>query len=126
MSKPGTAPELLSAAELENEAKKLGLDTMHDGFFSKEGKANDDTYCNVFDEGNKKNEAAKTLCSTFVYFLEKISKENRHEREKYCSYLLYWLYDKIGAIQTEHSKKIDENFFVNDLIEAGKKLLDIN
>ncbi|KMZ90584.1 hypothetical protein PVMG_05731 [Plasmodium vivax Mauritania I] len=63
---------------------------MHDGFFSKEGKANDDTYCNVFDEGNKKNEAAKTLCSTFVYFLEKISKENRPEREKYCSYLLYW------------------------------------
>ncbi|KMZ95073.1 hypothetical protein PVMG_05600 [Plasmodium vivax Mauritania I] len=94
---------------------------MHDGFFLKEGKAKDDTYCSVFDKGKKNNEAAKTLCSNLVHFLEKISKENRPEREKYCSYLPYWLYDKIGGIHTEHSKKIDEKIFVNDLIEAWKK-----
>ncbi|CAI7721731.1 PIR protein [Plasmodium vivax] len=122
MSKAGSAPEL-TAAHLENEAKKLGLDKMHDGFFSKEEKAKDDTYCNVFDKEKKNNEAAKTLCSNLVHFLEKISKENRPEREKYCSYLPYWLYDKIGAMHTEHSKKIDEKVFVNDLIEAGEKTI---
>ncbi|SCA59663.1 VIR protein [Plasmodium vivax] len=122
MSKPVTAPEL-TAAQLENEAKKLGLDKMHDGFFSKEEKAKDDTYCNVFDKEKKNNEEAKKLCSTFVYFLEKISKEKKSEHDKYCSYLRYWLYDKIGAMHTDHSKKIDEKVFVNDLIEAGKKTI---
>ncbi|CAI7719891.1 PIR protein [Plasmodium vivax] len=47
--------------------------------------------------------------------------ELKYEFDKYCSYLRYWLYDKIGAIQTDHSKKIDEKVFVNDLIEAWKK-----
>ncbi|CAI7723123.1 PIR protein [Plasmodium vivax] len=122
MSKPVTAPEL-TAAQLENEAKKLGLDKMHDGFFSKEEKAKDDTYCNVFDKEKKNNEAAKKLCSTFVYFLEKISKEKKSEHDKYCSYLRYWLYDKIGAMHTDHSKKIDEKVFVNDLIDAGEKTI---
>ncbi|VUZ99860.1 PIR protein [Plasmodium vivax] len=107
-------------AELENSLKNLKLNSMYDDFFSKESKSEFEKDCDVFISGPKKNDEAKKLCHKLVYFLEKIGKTSkRTEANNYCDYLPYWLYDQIGGIEKDHTNKIGNITFAEDLINIG-------
>ncbi|GAB69517.1 hypothetical protein PCYB_002660, partial [Plasmodium cynomolgi strain B] len=79
---------------------------------------NFDNKCNVFDEKSKNNPHAKKLCSSLVYYLEKIREMNTQQKSnKYCGYLHYCLYDKIGKIHNPSRTKIDD---AGNEISGGK------
>ncbi|CAG9483824.1 unnamed protein product [Plasmodium vivax] len=114
----------IKAADLEKAAKEVKLDQMYEDFFKDpKTSAEFDKLCKVFDETGKKNANAKKLCSELVYYLEKIrEKSTKEESNKYCSYLPYWLYDKIDKTQNSPTTNIDKITFYEDLIKAGNAI----
>ncbi|VUZ99509.1 PIR protein [Plasmodium vivax] len=108
---------------LEEASKELGLDKMYTQFFSKRGTSKFAGHCEVFSKGIDQNADAKNLCNKMVFLLEKIGDEKKKEdRDNYCGYLRYWLYDEIGEIHKDHSTNIDKVSFFKELIKAGNKL----
>ncbi|GAB69913.1 hypothetical protein PCYB_006620, partial [Plasmodium cynomolgi strain B] len=95
---------------------------MYKEFFSNETKPQNSSYCDVKDSNSQINSQAKGLCSNLVYHLEKISKEQKPNQTEHCSYLRYWLYDKIGGIQSDHSEKTNKIPFFKYFIDAWSKL----
>ncbi|KMZ89635.1 hypothetical protein PVMG_05920 [Plasmodium vivax Mauritania I] len=96
---------------------------MYTQFFSKRGTSKFAGNCEVFSKGKDQNEAAKNLCNKMVFLLEKIGDEKKKEdRDNYCGYLRYWLYDEIGEIHKDHSTNIDKVSFFKELIKAGNNL----
>ncbi|SCA81870.1 VIR protein [Plasmodium vivax] len=114
----------ITAANLEKAAKEVKLDQMYEDLFKDpKTSAEFDKLCKVFDETGKKNANAKKLCSELVYYLEKIrEKSTKEESNKYCSYLPYWLYDKIDKTQNSPTTNIDKITFYEDLIKAGNAI----
>ncbi|SCO66713.1 Plasmodium vivax Vir protein, putative [Plasmodium vivax] len=112
------APEL----KWEDESKKVELDVMYKDFFSNEKTPENKSYCDVKDSRSQISSQAKDLCNNLLYHLEKISKEQKPNQTDHCSYLRYWLYDKIGEIHKDHSTKTNTIPFFNYLIEAWSKL----
>ncbi|EDL42960.1 hypothetical protein PVX_001640 [Plasmodium vivax] len=110
--------------QLEETISSLELDKTYKDFFANDGKSkNFDSKCTVFDGGSKKNPKARELCSNLVYYLEKIREmSTQQESNKYCGYLPYWLYDKIGKIHSPPTTKIDKVSFYEDLIKAGNEI----
>ncbi|GAB65369.1 VIR-like CYIR protein, partial [Plasmodium cynomolgi strain B] len=102
----------------------LELDKIHKDFFACDKKStNFDSKCNVFDEKSKNNPHAKKLCSSLVYYLEKIREMNTQQKSnKYCGYLPYWLYDKIGKIHNPSRTKIDKVPFYEEFNKAGNAI----
>ncbi|CAG9485544.1 unnamed protein product [Plasmodium vivax] len=112
-----------TAEQILEVSKELGLDKMYKEFFSKQGKSKFAGNCEVFSKGKDQNEAAKNLCNKMVFLLEKIGDEKKKEdRDNYCGYLRYWLYDEIGEIHKDHSTNIDKVSFFKELIKAGNNL----
>ncbi|KNA00231.1 hypothetical protein PVNG_05399 [Plasmodium vivax North Korean] len=109
--------------EREDESKKVELDVMYKEFFSKEETPQNKNYCDTTDSKIQNNSKEKQLCSKLVYHLEKIKKEQKpNNQADYCSYLRYWLYDKIGEIHKEHSAKTSTIHFFKYLIDAWSKV----
>ncbi|KMZ81216.1 hypothetical protein PVIIG_02698, partial [Plasmodium vivax India VII] len=106
----------------EDESKKVGLDEMYKDFFSKEKTPQNKNYCDLTDGKTQTNSRAKELCNNLLYHLENISKEQKPKQTEYCSYLRYWLYDKIGGIQSDHSAKTKTITFFKYLIDAWSKV----
>ncbi|KMZ94302.1 hypothetical protein PVMG_02527 [Plasmodium vivax Mauritania I] len=110
--------------KLEETISSLGLDKTYKDFFASNEKSTKyDSKCNVFDESGKKNPKAKELCSSLVYYLEKIrEKSTQTDSNKYCGYLPYWLYGKISEIYSTPTTKIDKVSFYDDLIKVAKEI----
>ncbi|VUZ99244.1 PIR protein, partial [Plasmodium vivax] len=106
---------------LEEAAKDVELHKVHpENFFSELGKSSTfDGLCNGIElkVGFKRTEV-KELCSKLVRVLEKLSKAGDSERNKYCSYVRYWLYEQISEIHTNKSAKIADVPFFDKLILA--------
>ncbi|SCA59973.1 VIR protein [Plasmodium vivax] len=106
---------------LEEAAKDVELHKVHpENFFSELGKSSTfDGLCNGIElkVGFKRTEV-KELCSKLVRVLEKLSKAGDSERNKYCSYVRYWLYEQISKIHTNKSAKIADVPFFDKLILA--------
>ncbi|KNA00826.1 hypothetical protein PVNG_04763 [Plasmodium vivax North Korean] len=110
--------------QLEETINDLKLDKIYKDFFASDGKSkNFDSKCNVFNEKGKEKPEAPKLCSSLVYYLEKIREmSSKQDSNKYCGYLPYWLYDKIGKIHSPLTTKIDKVPFYADLIKAGNAI----
>ncbi|KMZ81643.1 hypothetical protein PVIIG_05011 [Plasmodium vivax India VII] len=110
--------------KLEETISSLGLDKTYKDFFARDGKSTKfDSKCNVFDESGKENPDAKELCSSLVYYLEKIrGMSTQTDSNKYCGYLPYWLYGKIGEIYSPSTTKIDKVSFYDDLVKVAKAI----
>ncbi|KMZ87879.1 hypothetical protein PVBG_06322 [Plasmodium vivax Brazil I] len=110
--------------QLEETINDLKLDKIYKDFFASDGKSkNFDSKCNVFNEKGKEKPEAPKLCSSLVYYLEKIREmSTQQESNKYCGYLPYWLYDKIGKIHSPPTTKIDKVSFYDDLIKVAKEI----
>ncbi|KMZ89843.1 hypothetical protein PVMG_06176 [Plasmodium vivax Mauritania I] len=122
MTKPKTAsPD----EKLEEAAKAVELHKIHEeDFFKTLGKSTEfDNLCNEIDtKVGLKHEEAKKVCIDLVHRLEKLSNDNPPKHNEYCSYLRYWLYEKICEIHADKSGNIDNVFFFKNLIEAWKKM----
>ncbi|SCO72144.1 Plasmodium vivax Vir protein, putative [Plasmodium vivax] len=110
------------APKLEDESKKVGLDEMYKEFFSKKDTPKNNNYCDSTDVKIQTNTQAKQLCSKLVYHLENISKEQKPIQTEHCSYLRYWLYDKIEEIQKKNSEKTSTIPYFKYLIDAWSKV----
>ncbi|VUZ94579.1 PIR protein [Plasmodium vivax] len=106
---------------LEEAAEAVELHKIHpEKFFSELGESSDfDQLCNGIDKKvSSKSAEVKDLCIKLVRHLVKLSKANPSERNNYCSYIRYWLYEKIGAIHADKSAKIENVPFFKDLNDA--------
>ncbi|KMZ88817.1 hypothetical protein PVBG_05613 [Plasmodium vivax Brazil I] len=110
--------------KLEEAAKAVGLHKIHEEeFFKTPGNSTEfDKLCNEIDDKGIPKSKAKELCIDLVHRLEKLSNDNPPKHNEYCSYLRYWLYEKIGEIHADKSGNIDNVFFFKNLIEAWKKV----
>ncbi|SCO72502.1 Plasmodium vivax Vir protein, putative [Plasmodium vivax] len=110
--------------KLEEAAKAVGLHKIHEEeFFKNPGNSTEfDKLCNEIDDKGIPKSKAKELCIDLVHRLEKLSKENTRKQSDYCSYLRFWLYEKIGEIHTDKSGNIDNVPFFKHLIGAWKKM----
>ncbi|KMZ94310.1 hypothetical protein PVMG_02535, partial [Plasmodium vivax Mauritania I] len=116
-----TSPE----EKLEEAAKAVELHKIHeDDFFKTLGNSTEfDILCNGIDtKVGLNHKEAKQLCIDLVRRLEKLSKDNTSKYNDYCSYLRYWLYEKVGDIHTDKSVNVDDAPFFKHLIEAWKKM----
>ncbi|KMZ81696.1 hypothetical protein PVIIG_05754 [Plasmodium vivax India VII] len=105
----------------EEAAKAVELHKIHeDDFFKTLGNSTEfDILCNGIDtKVGLNHKEAKKLCTDLVHRLEKLSKDNPSKHNDYCSYLRYWLYEKIGEIHTDKSANVDKVPFFKHLIEA--------
>ncbi|KMZ81579.1 hypothetical protein PVIIG_04669 [Plasmodium vivax India VII] len=106
---------------LEEAAEAVKLHKIHpENFFSELDKPSTfEGLCSgVEHKAGPKSKEAKELCIKLVRSLEKISKENDSQRNNYCSYIRYWLYEQISEIHTNKSAKITDVRFFDDLIFA--------
>ncbi|KMZ96513.1 hypothetical protein PVNG_06344 [Plasmodium vivax North Korean] len=111
--------------KLEEAAKAVELHKIHeDDFFKTLGNSTEfDILCNGIDtKVGLNHKEAKKLCTDLVHRLEKLSKDNPPKQNDYCSYLRFWLYEKIGEIHTDKSGNIDNVPFFKYLIEPWKKM----
>ncbi|VUZ94313.1 PIR protein, partial [Plasmodium vivax] len=116
-----TSPE----EKLGEAAEAVKLHKIHEeDFFKNLGNSTEfDKLCNEIDgKGIAKSTEAKQLCIDLVRRLEKLSKDNTSKYNDYCSYLRYWLYEKVGDIHTDKSVNVDDAPFFKHLIEAWKKM----
>ncbi|SCO67111.1 VIR protein [Plasmodium vivax] len=112
-----TSPE----KKLEEAAKAVELHKIHpENFFSKLGKYSTfDILCNgIDDKVSSKRKEVKDLCINLVRHLDKLSESSNSERNNYCSYVRYWLYEQIGELYTSKTTSIDDILFFKELIDA--------
>ncbi|SCA81798.1 Plasmodium vivax Vir protein, putative [Plasmodium vivax] len=115
----------LPEGKLEEAANAVGLHKIHEEeFFKTPAKSTEfDDLCNGIDiKVGSKHKEAKELCINLVHRLEKLSKDNPPKHNEYCSYLRYWLYEKIGEIHEDKSANVDKVPFFKHLIEAWGKM----
>ncbi|CAI7721639.1 Plasmodium vivax Vir protein, putative [Plasmodium vivax] len=110
--------------KLEEAAKAVGLHKIHEEeFFKTPGNSTEfDKLCNEIDDKGIPKSKAKELCIDLVHRLEKLSNDNPPKHNEYCSYLRYWLYEKIGEIHEDKSANVDKVPFFKHLIEAWGKM----
>ncbi|SCO65538.1 VIR protein [Plasmodium vivax] len=118
------AGKTVTAKELEKAAKDVELDILYKEYFVKDTKkSTHDSFCDDLKKHDKPPNGPKELCSELVNYLEKISKTvDTYTRINHCNYLTYWLYDKIGGIYADHSKKTNDIPFFKDLIGVVDKV----
>ncbi|CAI7723887.1 PIR protein [Plasmodium vivax] len=115
----------LPEEKLEEAAKAVGLHKIHEEEFFKtlEKSTEFDNLCNGIDtKAGSKSTEAKKLCIDLIHRLEKLSKDNTSKYNDYCSYLRYWLYEKVGDIHTDKSANVDNLPFFKHLIEVWGKM----
>ncbi|GAB69687.1 CYIR protein [Plasmodium cynomolgi strain B] len=98
-----------SEKTLEEAAKAVALHEIHEeALFSELIESSDfDQFCNGIDNTlSSKSRKDKYLCIKLVRPLEKLSISGYSERNNYCNYIRYWLYEQISEIHTNKSAKI--------------------
>ncbi|SCA60574.1 Plasmodium vivax Vir protein, putative, partial [Plasmodium vivax] len=121
MSKPGTLPEV-SATDLENVAKDLGLNKLYDEFYVKKTSSKYFQECDALNEYDKTHTGVKELCIKLISSLEKLAemKTKNKDYNDRCNYLPHWLFDEIGKIYKPIPSKNSNNIpFFSKLSHIG-------
>ncbi|KMZ96629.1 hypothetical protein PVNG_02025 [Plasmodium vivax North Korean] len=119
-----TSPE----KTLEEVAEAVKLHKIHhEKFFSElDISSSSDQLCNGIDnQADPKYKEVKELCSKLVGLLEKLSKAKDSERNNYCSYIRYWLYEQIYEINEDKSASIDNVPFFDNLNHAWTNINNV-
>ncbi|GAB69754.1 CYIR protein, partial [Plasmodium cynomolgi strain B] len=95
----------------EETTKAVALHNIHeeDFFYELDKFSIFDQFCNGINNNlSFKRREIKDLCIKLVHHLDMLSQAGDSERNNYCNYIRYCLYEQISEIHTNKSAKIDD------------------